>query len=414
MAFRFIHAADIHLDSPLLSLEEYPGAPLEEIRMATRRALAKLVDVAIESAVNFVVIAGDLFDGEWRDCNTGLYFVSQMKRLRTAGIPVYVSLGNHDAANRMTLVLPWGDGVHFFDHRKPERVEAAGHEATLYSQSFRNRHIAEDLTGAFPKGSAGTFNIGVLHTSATFSAGQELYAPCSLESLRSHQYQYWALGHVHTRTELARDPWVVFSGNIQGRSVRECGPRGCYLVDVDNRGGVRLDFQPLDVVRWEVLRLSTDDDTTTDDLEEMAQQGIVRAAVAAEGRTLALRFELNGQGAAWNRVAADITRWRARLRALSADAAVPVHVEKLVMAPRISPAPVSMDAGAAGELGGVLKEFAENAAFLEELKMTFGELKTRLESVVTLGDECADPQDAELLRQAFCSAQALLLKGDGK
>jgi len=230
MAFRFIHAADIHLDSPLLSLEEYPGAPLEEIRGATRRALARLVDVAIESAANFVVIAGDLFDCEWRDCNTGLYFVSQMKRLRTAGIPVYISLGNHDAANRMTLVLPWGDGVHFFDHQKPESVEAAGHEATLYSQSFRNRHIAEDLKGAFPKGSAGMFNIGVLHTSATFSAGQELYAPCSLESLRSHQYQYWALGHVHTRTELAHDPWVVFSGNIQGRSVRECGLRGCYLV----------------------------------------------------------------------------------------------------------------------------------------------------------------------------------------
>ena len=170
MAFRFIHAADIHLDSPLLSLDEYPGAPLEEIRLATRRALARLVDVAIENGAAFVVIAGDLFDGEWRDCNTGLYFVSQMKRLRAAAIPVYISLGNHDAANRMSQSLPWGDKVHFFDHRKPECVEAAGGEATLYSQSFRSRHITEDLTCAFPKGSAGTFNIGVLHTSATGSA----------------------------------------------------------------------------------------------------------------------------------------------------------------------------------------------------------------------------------------------------
>src|ERR1039457_2192861 len=220
MAFRFIHAADIHLDSPLLSLEEYPGAPLEEIRMATRRALAGLVDLAIASAVSFVVIAGDLFDGEWRDCNTGLYFVAEMKRLRAAGIPVYISLGNHDAANRMTEVL----------------------------------------SGSFPKGSAGTFNIGVLHTSATGSTGHELYAPCSLEGLLSHQYQYWALGHVHTRAELARDPWIVFSGNIQGRSVRECGPRGCYLVEVNDHGGVTLDFEPLDVVRWEVLRLSASDD----------------------------------------------------------------------------------------------------------------------------------------------------------
>src|ERR1017187_3041885 len=121
MAFRFIHAADIHLDSPLLSLDEYPGAPLEEIRMATRRALARLVDVAIESAANFVVIAGDLFDGEWRDCNTGLYFVSQMKRLRAVGIPVYISLGTHDAANRRTLVRPWGNGSHSFAPQKPEK-----------------------------------------------------------------------------------------------------------------------------------------------------------------------------------------------------------------------------------------------------------------------------------------------------
>ena len=414
MAFRFIHAADIHLDSPLLSLEEYPGAPLEEIRLATRKALARLVDVAIESAVTFVVIAGDLFDGEWRDCNTGLYFVSEMKRLRAAGIPVYISLGNHDAANRMTLVLPWGDNVHFFDHRKPERVEAAGHEATLYSQSFRSRHIAEDLTGAFPKGSAGTFNIGVLHTSATFSAGQELYAPCSLESLRSHQYQYWALGHVHTRTELAHEPWVVFSGNIQGRSVRECGPRGCYLVDVDDHGGVSLDFQPLEVVRWEVLRLSVDDETTGEGLEELAQQAISRTAAAAEGRTLALRFEIAGHGPAWNRAAADVAGWRARLRALAGDTPVPVHVEKLVLVPQTGVMSTSVDAGGAGELNAMVKRFAEDPALLEELRQTFGELKTKLEAAVTLGEECVDPQDAELLRRALCAVEPLLLKGEGK
>jgi DNA repair exonuclease SbcCD nuclease subunit len=86
MSFRFVHAADIHLDSPLLSLDEYPGAPLEEIRLATRKALGKLVDFSIESEAAFVVIAGDLFDGEWRDCNTGLYFISEMKRLRGIGI----------------------------------------------------------------------------------------------------------------------------------------------------------------------------------------------------------------------------------------------------------------------------------------------------------------------------------------
>jgi len=415
MAFRFIHAADIHLDSPLRSLEEYPGAPLEEIRLATRRALAGLVDLAIASAVSLVAIAGDLFDGEWRDCNTGLYFVAEMKRLRAAGIPVYISLGNHDAANRMTQILPWGENVHFFDHHKPERIEAAGHEATLFSQSFRSRHITEDLSGSFPKGSAGTFNIGVLHTSATGSAGHELYAPCSLEGLLSHQYQYWALGHVHTRAELARDPWIVFSGNIQGRSVRECGPRGCYLVEVNDHGGVTLDFEPLDVVRWEVLRLSASDGTTEDDLEEMAQRTITRAATGVEGRTLALRFELEGHGRTWNRVAADMAGWRNRLRALAGDASVPVHVEKLELIPqRSAPFAPALGAGPAAELSALVSQYLEDPALLEELSQTFEELKTKLEGAVRVGEECVDPQDPELLRKALCSVEPLLLKGDEK
>jgi len=252
MAFRFVHAADIHLDSPLLSLDDYPGAPLEEIRLATRKALGKLVDFSIESEAAFVVIAGDLFDGEWRDCNTGLYFISEMKRLRDAGIMAYIALGNHDAANRMTAGLPWPDHIRFFDHKRAERIPVPGCDAALYSQSFRRQHVDEDLTSSWPVGDTGTFNIGVLHTSANGAAGHELYAPCSIDSLRSRHYQYWALGHIHTRTELAREPWVVFPGNIQGRSVRECGPRGCYLVDVDDRGGASLAFEPLDTVRWEV------------------------------------------------------------------------------------------------------------------------------------------------------------------
>src|SRR5260370_30632567 len=106
MAFRFVHAADIHLDSPLLSLDEYPGAPLEEIRLATRKALGKLVDFSIASDAAFVVIAGDLFDGEWRDCNTGLYFISEMKRLRDAGIIAYIAFANHDAATRLPAARP--------------------------------------------------------------------------------------------------------------------------------------------------------------------------------------------------------------------------------------------------------------------------------------------------------------------
>ena len=247
------------------------------------------------------------------------------------------------------------------------------------------------------------------------SAQHPLYAPCSIEGLLSHQYQYWALGHIHTRSELARDPWVVFSGNIQGRNVREFGPRGCYLVDVDDCGSASPAFEPLDTVRWEVLRLSASGETSEDDLEEMAQRAIARTAAEAGDRTLALRFELVGHGPAWNHVAADISGWRARLRALAGDASVPVHVEKLELTPQqAAPAVPAIEAGPAGELRALVNRFLEDPALLEELRETFGELKTRLESAVRVGEECVDPQDPDLLRKSLYSIEPLLMKGEEK
>jgi len=411
MAFRFVHAADIHLDSPLLSLDEYPGAPVEEIRLATRKALGKLVDFSIESDAAFVVIAGDLFDGEWRDCNTGLYFISEMKRLRDAGIKAYIELGNHDAASRMAGGLPWPDHVRFFDYKRPERIPVPDCDAALYSQSFRRPHVEEDLTSTWPVGDPGTFNIGVLHTSASGAPGHELYAPCSLDSLRSRHYQYWALGHNHTRMELAQEPWVVFSGNIQGRSVRECGPRGCYLVDVDDHGGVRLAFEPLDVVRWQVLQLPVDQDTAPADLEALAQDAIERAVAEAEERTLAVRIRLEGYGPAWNRAAGDVPGLRSRIRMLAQEAAVPVHVEKLVLAAVAPKQREEQDAGPMAELRSLIGEFKESESLMTELQAEFADLKSKLQASLPPGQEWVDPQDLSVLREALASIEPVLEGG---
>jgi DNA repair exonuclease SbcCD nuclease subunit len=411
MAFRFVHAADIHLDSPLLSLDEYPGAPVEDIRLATRKALGRLVDFSIESEAGFVVIAGDLFDGEWRDCNTGLYFISEMKRLRDAGIMAYIALGNHDAANRMTAGLPWPDHIRFFDHKRAERIPVPGCEAALYSQSFRRQHVDEDLTSSWPLGDSGTFNIGVLHTSANGASGHELYAPCSLDSLRSRHYQYWALGHIHTRTELAREPWVVFPGNIQGRSVRECGPRGCYLVDVDDSGGVSLEFEPLDVVRWQVLPISLDEQTAPGDLEALAESAIEHAVAEAEGRTLAVRIRLEGHGPAWNRAAGDAPGLKSRIRMLAQDSAVPVHIEKLELVSRSPRQADEPDAGPMAELRALIRELGQDDSLIGELQAQFADLKSKLQAVVPPGQEWVDPQDPEVLRVALASVEPLLEGG---
>ncbi len=408
MGFRFVHAADIHLDSPLLRLDEYPGAPVEEIRAASRKALAGLVDLTIDREADFLVIAGDLFDSDWRDCNTGLYFVSEMKRLRDAGIRAYIALGNHDAANKMVLSLPWPDYVHFFDHRKPERVAVPDCEATLYSQSFRERHVDEDMTARWPFGDPGRFNIGVLHTSASGASGHEKYAPCSLDSLGSRRYQYWALGHVHTRKQLSTAPWVVFPGNIQGRSVRECGARGCYLVDVDDAGNVELGFEPLDVVRWEVLPIPLGPETSPGDLEDLAEAAIGRAAATAGGRSLAVRIRFEGHGRAWKHAKADVPGLLHRIRIASQDAPVPVHVEKLEVVPVAEARADEPEAGPVAELRALVREFAADETLIAELAREFDDLKTRVQGAIPPGEDAIDPQDRALLLDALASVEPLL------
>jgi len=227
--FIFLHAADVHLDSPLHGLERYEGAPIDEIRTTTRRAFDNLVDLAINEAVDFVLLAGDLYDGDWKDFNTGLYFVERMGRLRDAGIKVFIIAGNHDAASQITKRLKLPDNVKTFSTRHPERIILDELDVAIYGQGFANRAVTDDLSQAYENGDPQLFNIGLLHTCLDGKPGHEPYAPCKIDGLRSKGYEYWALGHVHKREIITQDPWIVFPGNTQGRHMRETGNKGCYL-----------------------------------------------------------------------------------------------------------------------------------------------------------------------------------------
>jgi DNA repair exonuclease SbcCD nuclease subunit len=211
--------------------------------------------------------------------------------------------------------------------------------------------------------------------------------------------------------ELAQEPWVVFSGNIQGRSVRECGPRGCYLVDVDDHGGVRLAFEPLDVVRWQVLQVAVDEETAPADLEALAQGAIERAVAEAEGRTLAVRIRLEGHGRAWNRAAGDVPGLRSRIRMMAQEAAVPVHVEKLELAAVAPKQSEEQDAGPMAELRSLIGEFKDDESLMTELQAEFADLKSKLQASLPAGQEWVDPQDPLVLRQALASIEPLLEGG---
>ncbi len=302
--FRFLHAADLHLDSPLRGLESDSSAPAELIRGAARRALGRMVDLAIEEKVAFVVIAGDIYDGDWLDIGTGLFFSNQMRRLTQADIPVFAIRGNHDAANRMTRSLRMPH-VTVFEHDRAHTHLLDSLGVAIHGQSFADQAVPDDLSKDYPRPIDGMFNIGLLHTSAEGYAAHARYAPCDIQGLKSRGYDYWALGHVHERQELSQDPWIVFPGNLQGRHIGETGPKGASLVTVAGNRVQAVDHRVLDVLRW--THIDVDLDGAPDEVEAMIRvQSALEAALRdAEPRPLAARVTLSGMTTAHAVLAAD-------------------------------------------------------------------------------------------------------------
>ena len=253
---KFIHAADIHLDSPLTGLSAYADAPVEMLRTATRDAFSNLVNEAIEQSVDFMVIAGDLYDGTWKDHNTGIYFCKEMGRLKKAGIPVYVLFGNHDAESEMTKKLQLPDNVFTFDTRKPCTFRLEDLKVALHGRSFKEKETLENLVTGYPAPVPGMFNIGVLHTALEGNSAHATYAPCSLDELHAKGYHYWALGHVHEYQIWEGASTVVFPGNLQGRHIRETGSRGAMIVTADEYGIQEIKRLFVDVLRWHSLEVN--------------------------------------------------------------------------------------------------------------------------------------------------------------
>jgi DNA repair exonuclease SbcCD nuclease subunit len=316
MLFKFLHAADIHLDSPMACLERYPGVPVEDARLATRRALTNLVDLAVEEKVAFVLIAGDLYDGEWKDFNTGLQFGQEMTRLKEAGIPVLIVAGNHDAKSKVQRRLQMPSNVKWFSTSKPEthRLEDLG--VAVHGQGFASDDLKDNLAAGYPEPVPGLFNVGLLHTALDGRHGHDLYAPCSVEDLRARRYDYWALGHVHTHMVVCRDPWVVFSGNTQGRSVRETGPKGCALVTVKDENVEAVEERTLDVLRWVVCEVDVSGCARADDVVERAAAAIDVERHAAQDRMLAARLVMRGATQAHGELERDAERWIGEVRQL--------------------------------------------------------------------------------------------------
>jgi len=398
---KFIHAADIHLDSPMSGLARYEGAPIDQMQSATRRAFINMIDLACIEAVDFVLLAGDLYDVDWKDYNTGLFFNQQMSRLREVNIPVFIVLGNHDAGNIITRQLRLPDNVTEFSYHQPETKRLENLGVAIHGQSFANKAITDDLSTAYPNALPGYFNIGLLHTALNGRPSHANYAPCTMPSLLSHGYDYWALGHIHKREILHKKPWVVFSGNLQGRHARETGAKGCSLVKVEE-GQVSVTFMPVDVLRWKICQLDVTDVTQADEVVDKARGAVTESLQNVEGRPLALRFIIEGASPVHKKLHSQSDRWTNEIRAAATDAGLGnVWVEKISLKTQAHRANSLQEEGPLGELDYFLRTLPQDGDGLQALCAEFRSLINKLPAEARQSERggAIDPGNPDTIRR---------------
>ena len=408
---KFIHAADLHVDSPLRGLDSYDGAPAERLRGATRQSLIALVDLAIKEQVALVIFAGDIYDGNWADFRTGLFFRDQMVRLRRAGVVVFIVKGNHDAESQITRQLPDVEGVYVFSALKSETFDFEDLAVAVHGRSFPHRAVPEDLVPLYPPPVPGRFNIGVLHTSLTGREGHDPYAPTSVDVLVDKGYDYFALGHVHAR-EVVREssPRIVFPGNLQGRHAKEIGPKGCELVTVEGGIIAAAEFIALDVVRWHDLHLDASGLTTLDALARHFLRHIEELVVDARDRLHAVRVLVHGESSLHRIEAEQPGSLAAAIQAATQDMdEVDVWVEQVHLRLR-SPLDRSAAAERADAFGEVVRLVDAIGTSDDDLKAWFVAQLADMRALPSgLADIDPHTLDVDAMRTLLADAEATVL-----
>lgn len=297
MAFKFIHIADVHLDTPFKSSD----AKLRSyLRDSIRQAFKSSVDIALAKSVHAVLIAGDLFDNDTLSFQSEKFLIQQIDKLNDAKIKVFYAPGNHDpykSAYRMQQIF-WPGNFHIFGTSEPEIIpildESGNKIAVIAGAGHEGKREPNNLAQRFPCASSEVPYIGLLHTFINESKGatkHDRYAPCSLSDLSQKGYIYWALGHVHTRETVSREPLIVYPGNLVGRNTSETGPKGVHYVEIDDARNIKSEFCPVSPVCWETVEV--DDLTDAVNWESLEQKIYRRTALKIESINFSGELILN-------------------------------------------------------------------------------------------------------------------------
>ncbi len=269
---RFIHCADLHIDSPFKGISKYNERLAEVLNDSTFRSFENIVDYAISEKVDFVLFAGDIYDGENKSLRAQIRFNEGLKKLSDARIYSYIVCGNHDPLNSRFDRIKLPEKAHIFrgDEAEPVPFEKDGEiVAYIYGISFPKREVYENLSLKFNRIDNNIPAIALLHCNIDENTGYDNYAPASVEDLISRNMDYWALGHIHKRNIVREaDPTIVYSGNTQGRNPKEAEAKGCHLVSMDSEGDFHLEFVPTDVVRFLSAELDVSDYSHIDEIIE--------------------------------------------------------------------------------------------------------------------------------------------------
>ena len=384
---------------------------MDEFRHATRRAFDRIVELAVAEHVDFILIAGDLYDGDWRDYNTGLYFIARMHQLKTAGIRVFIIAGNHDAASRITRTLQLPDNVTLFPNDKPATVSMDDLRVAVHGQGFSLPAIRKDLSRHYPAALEGYFNVGLLHTQVSGSTGHEPYAPCTLEGLKTKGYHYWALGHIHRHEVLGRDPHIVYPGNPQGRHVREAGVKGCVLVTVDGDHNLNLSFRPMDVVRWVIAEVDVTGIRDGFELLSRCRRKLAAVQEENEGLPLAVRCLFSGRTDAAQDIMADSERWHNEIRSIVIDTgAGGIWLEQIHY--RLQPfsaEPPDLGTGPLAELIHVFTELETDPEAVRPLARVLDDIQKKLPRELRIGPEALELNDPQWLSARLPEVKSLLV-----